>query len=203
MSVDLLTFVARVPKKLRTRWQAAFAAEGMTTEIRPDYDPATWSGGDFVVKMQVVPGAFEGAEHYGDKPFVSGCGMERVTGPAVAELRSSWAERCPRGLRIKLDAAVEVYLFQTSAGRSPDGFRLQSFAAATLAKVTSGLMYDPQRGEFFKPADAIVTARADAELFETGQAWRMRSGKGWKLRGFRSWNAALKDAVPEFDEPEA
>jgi hypothetical protein len=198
MSIDLDVFVARPPKNLRDRWQAALAEHGMVCEFRPDFDPATWTGSDLVARMQVTPDAFDGAGRYGAAPFVTGCGMDLRHAPEFDDERDDLLDRCPRPLRARLSKATQQFFFTTSMGRSPDAWRFQVFAAATLAQVAGGLFYSPQTGEFNTGEEAVELAAAEAAALESRMAAKLKGGKGWSLRPFKSWRAALKDAVPEY-----
>ena len=51
MSIDLHVFAARIPKNLRERWQDSLGEEGLVCEFRPDFDPDTWGGSDFIAKV--------------------------------------------------------------------------------------------------------------------------------------------------------
>ena len=200
MSIDLDVFVARTPKNLRARWQDALAAQGLVCEFRPDFDPAMWSGSDLIAKVLVTPGAFEGADRYGAAPFVTGCGMDLWHAPEFDDERNGLTDRCPRSLRAKLGKATQKFFFTTSMGRSPDAWRFQVFAAATLAQVTGGLFYSPQTGTFNTGEEAVELAAAEATEMESGMAVRLKAGKGWPVRPFKTWRAALKDAIPEYTE---
>ena len=199
LSIDFSVFLARPPKNLRARWQDALGVVGLNCEFRPDFDPDTWTGTDLVAKMQVAPGSFAGSESYGVKPFVSGCGMDLWRAPAFDEERDDLLARCPRVMRAKLAKATQKFFFYTSMGRSPDGFRLQLFAAATLTVVTQGLFHDPQANAFLSGRDTLKLAADMAGDYEATQAARLKAGNGWKLRIFRDWKSALKDATPEYD----
>lgn len=198
MSIDLDVFVVRAPKGLRDRWQAALAEQGMACEFRPDFDPATWGGSDLVAKVLVTPGAFDGADRYGPAPFVTACGLDLWHAPEFDDEREDLTERCPTLLRPKLAKATQKYFFTTSMGRSPDAWRFQVFAAATLAQVTGGLFYSPQTGEFSTGEEAVELAAAEAASLESRMAAKLKGGKGWSLRLFKSWRAALTGAVPEY-----
>src|SRR5262245_34371361 len=105
MSIDLDVFMVRPGKNLRARWQAAFADCGMICEFRPDFDPDTWRGTDLVAKLQVIPNAFPGAELYGDRAFVTGCGMETWRSPEFDDERKDLLARCPRQVQARLKRA--------------------------------------------------------------------------------------------------
>jgi hypothetical protein len=198
MSIDLDVFVVRAPKNLRDRWQGALAEHGMVCQFRPDFDPTTWTGSDLVVKMQVTPGAFDGSQRYGTAPFITGCGMDLWHAPEFDEERDDRIDRCARPMRAKLAKAVQKFFFTTSMGRSPEAYRFQVFAAATLARVTGGLFYsDPT---FYTGEAALELAVARAAEMEKEKAVRLKVGRGWTLRPFRTWRAALKDAIPEYTE---
>jgi hypothetical protein len=202
MSIDLDVFVVKTPKNLRDRWQDAFATLGMVCEFRPDFDPATWGGSDLVAKMSIKPGAFDGADRYGSVPFITGCGMELWHAPEFDDERDDVTDRCPKPLRAKLGKATQKFFFTTSMGRSPDAWRFQVFAAATLTQITDGLFYSPQTSEFNTGEEAVKLAIAEAAELESQMATKLKPGKGWSLRPFKTWRAALKDATPEYTDPE-
>jgi hypothetical protein len=201
MSIDLDVFVVRIPKDLRSRWQEAFAEQGMICEFRPDFDPATWTAEDFVARMQVRRNGFPGAKRYGTEPFVTGCGMHLWRTPEFDEERDDLLTRCPKAMRAKLKKAEQKYFFTTSAGRSIDAIRFQFFAAATLALVTGGLFYSPQTALFNTGAEAVELAVRETTDWEEKNAASLKPGTGWKLRPFRTWAVALKDALPEYTGP--
>jgi hypothetical protein len=174
----------------------------MVCEFRPDFDPAIWGGSDLVAKMLVTPGAFDGAERYGSVPFVTGCGMDLWHAPEFDDERDDLTDRCPKPLRAKLAKATQKFFFTTSMGRSPDAWRFQVFAAATLAQVTGGLFYSPQTSEFNTGEEAVKLAAAEAAEFESQMASKLKAGKRWALHPFKTWRAALKDTIPEYTEAE-
>jgi hypothetical protein len=77
--------------------------------------------------------------------------------------------RCPRPHRPKLAKATQNCLFTTSMGQSADAWRFQVFAAATRARVTSGLFCSPQTGEVNTGDEAIELVAREAAAME----WRM------------------------------
>jgi hypothetical protein len=200
MSVDLFVFVGRVPKNLRDRWQDAMAAQGLICEFRPDFDPATWGGSDLIARMQVRAGAFAGAERYGEFAFITGCGMDLHRAPKFEDDRSDLMDQCPKAMKPKLAKAPQMCIFSTSMGRSPDSWRFQLFAAATLAQVTSGLFFSPEDGTFHNGEEALGLAAVGAAEMESRMATKLKSGKGWAVRPFKTWRAALKDSIPEYAE---
>jgi hypothetical protein len=142
MSIDNDVYVVRIPKDLRTRWQTALAAHGILCSFRPDFDVATWGGSDFITKMQIQPDAFAGAERYGEKPFVTGCGLDLWHAPEFDDAREDLLDGCPQRFQSKLQKATFQFFFYTSAGRTPAQYRFQVYAAATLALVTGGVLYE-------------------------------------------------------------
>jgi hypothetical protein len=198
VSIDLDVFVVRPPKDLRSRWQEAFADCGMNCEFRPDFDPATWKGGDFVAKIQVSEDGFPGSKFYGERPFVAGCGMDMYRAPEFDEQREDLLTRCPRPFQAKLKKAKAMCFFTTSMGRGPEAWRFQIFAAATLANVTGGILFDPQGGIFHPAEEAIELAEREAGRMDQECAACLRKGKTLNLRGFQNWAVALKDAIPEY-----
>lgn len=200
VSIDLNVYVVRPPKDLRSLWEQAFADCGMKCEFRLDFDPVTWTGGDLIAKMQVSERGFPGSELYGERPFVAGCGMDMYRAPDFNEERDDLLARCPRPLQPKLKKATVMCLFSTSMGRGPAAWRFQVFAAATLAKVTHGIFYDPQGGIFYPGDEATELAQREAEYEDKEAAARLRKTKTLNLQRFRSWTLALKEVVPEYAE---
>jgi len=200
MSVHLNVFVIKLPKNLRDRWQDALAVQGMSCEFRPDFDPDTWSGSDLVAKLTIAPGGFKGAERYGSVPFFTGCGMDLYHAPEFEEQRSALLVQCKPPICTKLAKATQKFSFFTSMNRTTEAWRLQVFAAATLAQVTGGLFYDPQTSAFSTGDEAVKRATAETALEELEAASRLKPGQGCKVRPFRTWRAALKHAIPEYTE---
>lgn len=153
-----------------------------------------------IAKIQASPEGFPGARLYGDRPFVAGCGMDMCRSPDFDKDREYLLGRSPAGFRSKLKKAKAMCIFTTSMGRVPEAWRFQIFAAATLAKVTDGLLYDPQGADFYSGDEAVKLAKREAESGDKEAAKRLRSGKVLNVRRFRSWPIALKDAIPEFEE---
>jgi hypothetical protein len=200
VSFDLDVYAVRCPKDLRTRWQRAFADCGMICEFRPDFDPQTWSGGDFIAKIEVSEDGFPGSQLYGERPFVAGCGMDMYRSPEFDEERDDLLGRCPRALQAKLKKAKAMCFFTTSMCRPPEAWRFQFFAAATLAKVSDGILYDPQPAVFHTGEKAVKLAERAAESMDKECAARLRTGKTLNVRRFRSWAVALKDTIPDYVE---
>ena len=200
MSIDLDVYAVRCPKDLRVRWEQAFADCGMICEFRPDFDPHSWTGGDLVAKLQASPKGFPEAPLYGDQPFIAGCGMDIAPSPEFKEELEDVLARCPRALQGKLKKAKSHFFFTTSMGRAPEAWRFQVFAAATLAKVSDGLLYDPQSAVFHTGTDAVKLAADEAASMDMECARRLKTGKYLNLRRFRSWATALKNTIPEYAE---
>src|SRR5687768_16628759 len=85
VSLDIETYVGNRPKNLRHLWQDEFASAGLTCEFRPDFDPATWTAGDLVAKVEVMPKAFPGAERYGNHAFTASCYLEIQAWPEFSK----------------------------------------------------------------------------------------------------------------------
>lgn len=198
MSFDLNVYAVRIPKALRARWQDALAAQGIGCEFRPDFDPDAWTGGDLLAKLQIDPVAFDGAKDYGDRDFVSGSGLDILHPPEFATDLPALLEECPKPVRPKLAKSTRLFFFSTSTPQSPEVFRFQVFAAATLTVLTSGVLHDPQDGEFLSAGAVLKAASMATDCFEKLHATRQRAGKGWSLREFRNWEATLKHTVPDY-----
>jgi hypothetical protein len=220
MSLDIETYVGKLPKNPRDLWQETFKATGLTCEFRPDFEPESWTAGDLIGKIEVSPSAFPGGERYGKNPFIAGCHLEIQSWP---EPSKEWLARFPRAmqaqlkqeatsvfkerleqcappLRATLKKTKSCFLFQTRFSCPPPDWRFLITAAATLAKVTGGLLYIPSQGAFYAGDDAIGLARNESKLAEEQQAIRLKAGQGWKVRNFRSWKIALKGTEPESSE---
>lgn len=191
MSIDFEVYTAHESKDLCDLWHHALLKQGLKCEFRPDFDPATWDGGDLVAKVSVQPKAFKGYALYGKTPFVTGCGLYISRGADLKESRKSLMKQCLEPMRSKLKKAARMYLFQTSMGRSREGWRFQVFAAATLCQVMDGVFYSPQTGDFNSGKEALRLAEKEAADGD-------HIIKARKLIVFKTWKSALKDMEPGY-----
>ena len=60
-------------------------------------------------------------------------------------------------------------MFSTPYGCKPEDFRLQWFAAATLAQLTGGVLQDPQEERSFLGEETLPEAEFQANKFEEDQ----------------------------------
>jgi len=165
MSYDLSVFASAVPEDLRTAWQDGLAAVGLKAELQPEFDPETQDG-YLAWKIQVAaPDAFRFASLYPTTAVEAG--FDLTISDADIDL-ADWKTAAPDVVK-RVTVAERVFVFSTSHGCTPADFRLQWFAAAVLARVTDGVLLDPQEDHSFSGKDALVEAEFQADKFEEEQ----------------------------------
>jgi hypothetical protein len=165
MSYDLSVYARSLPNDLRAEWQAALAASGLVVELQPDFDPANQAG-YLAWKLQpATPEAFRYASLYSTKAVEAG--FELTIRPADIDL-DDWKTAAPEVLD-RLEEAEHAFSFSNPHGCAPADFRLQWFAAATLARLTDGVLQDPQEDRSFTGKAALAEAEFQADQFEEGQ----------------------------------
>jgi hypothetical protein len=154
MGFDLIVMANRVPQDLPRAWEGALAQAGYGCTFDPSFKGVTWPGGFLPITIREIrSGLFPAAHKYGPLPFW--CGFELDVRPAEPP-----QEKAGSG---------EHYYFSlsTSMGRTVADLRLQCFAAATLAAITSGVVEDPQQDAAFEGEEALANAAREANEYET------------------------------------
>jgi hypothetical protein len=122
-------------------WLAAIARYGL--QVRPvgSFSLRGWRGGAAAFAQR---GPSDGSEL---------C-LELDLGPVDPEELSVLAGQAEPSVAAKLRSARFCASFATPAARSQEDLRLQCFAAAALAALGDGILYDPQDDVFYSGAQA-------------------------------------------------
>ncbi len=139
MSVDLIVYLRRSAMPSPSAWQQAIAAMGTPVELDHDFDPDTFSG--------FLPCKLRGAV----------AGFEYFAGPL------SPTEAAEVGAPPGSDFSVTLV---THSDRKE--FACSAVAAGALARVSGGLLVDPQSGESFPAANATAWAAEQFAEAERG-----------------------------------
>jgi hypothetical protein len=181
MSFDLTVYTPDFPPDLKARWESLLLDAGLRCEFPPGFHPDTWDGGCLPVKLEVIPGSFRNADRFGSAPFIASFDFDVCRFEGVEE------SEVPKKVAAVLKQAHWESWLRTAAGRTVADLRLQSFAAAALAVVTGGVVYDPQQGQFFTGGEALTNAAEEAEMYEANQAgpygWEGPHWPGWPALG--------------------
>ena len=169
MGFSLEVLTGAVSPAITQAWIAGLVRHGLKVEAHPRFSFERWRGGWAPFQCSIErPG-------YPTAPISAG--FELDIGPnAEAEVL---AARAPEYLQRFVSEASRVFHFSTAAGRTVADLRLQVFGAAVLAELADGVVYDPQRDEFFAGPAAIQNAFREAESFEAAAepaAWRFEAG---------------------------
>lgn len=169
MSFSLEVFASAASEPTTQAWIAALVKHGLVVVAHPRFGFQRWQGGWAPFQVSVrCPG-------YPAEP--ASAGFELDIGPN--EDAEALAADAPEHLQNLVAEAPRVFHFSTPAARTVADVRLQVFGAALLAEVLGGVVYDPQRNEFFAGTAAIQNAQREAETFEAtaeGDAWRLEAG---------------------------
>lgn len=180
-SVDV--FAPFLPKDCGSTWREALTPHGLTVEVYPGFNAATWQGGCVPFRVVAVEGAFPAAHRYGQVPVVAG--FEVAFLPVDADELNDLLSEAPAELRDRLRATTIAAHFRTAMGRTVADLRLQCFGAATLAEMTGGVLLDPQEGRYYSGRDALGYAARESEAFESNPV----SPRDWELVAFPGWDA--------------
>ena len=126
MSVDLTVYLRRSAMPTPSAWQDAIAASGLPVELDTDFDPDTFSG----FLPCTIRGAASGFEYFADE----------LSADDAAELDA------PQGSDFSVTLVTHSDLKE---------FVCSAVAAGVLAKVSGGLLFDPQSGDSI-PADEAL-----------------------------------------------
>ena len=126
MSVDLTVYLRRSAMPTPSAWQDAIAASGLPVEIDTDFDPDTFSG----FLPCTIRGAASGFEYFADE----------LSADDAAELDA------PKGSDFSVTLVTHSDLKE---------FVCSAVVAGVLAKVSGGLLFDPQSGDSI-PADEAL-----------------------------------------------
>jgi hypothetical protein len=173
MSFDLAVYVPIFPLGLKGRWEQRLALEGLRCAFPPGFNPARWPGGYVPVKVEEVA-------HYGSIPVLAS--FEFDVGPSDG---TTEGQDVPGPLGEILTLTRWRCWLVTKTGRSAADLRVQSFAAATLAEVAGGVVFDPQQGRYFAGREAITNAAAESASYER---W-LGDPSGWALEPWPGWEA--------------
>jgi hypothetical protein len=184
MSFDLFVYVPTLPSDLIPLWEAQLAHHGLICSFYPGLHPVAWPDNFIPVQVGVVPAAFPLADRYGSAPLAADLELyyEDSTGEDFPEWRTSAFQYAPPAIHPYLEQASCCLYFRTAAGRTLIEFRLQYFAAATLAVLTSGVVDEPQAGQYLVGANAIKQAALEADTYEARadpEEWRLPLFNGW------------------------
>jgi hypothetical protein len=161
VSFSLQVFAAEIPSELPSIWARALETHGLVASIQPRLSLPGWHGGwlawRLLVKPEVAPGRY-----YPEHSVAAGFELDVEPN----EQGSDFAVTAPEDVRQVVAAARYVLHFSTSASRTAADLRLQCMAAATLAGITAGVLYDPQQGAFYSGEAAIKNAKREAEAYE-------------------------------------
>jgi hypothetical protein len=184
MSFDLFVYAPPLPANLIPLWEAALARYWLICSFYPGFHPITTHDSFVPIQVRVVPDAFPLADRYGAASLYAELEVycEDVAGEYFAEWRARAFQYAPATLHPYLEQAACCLYFRTAAGRTLIEFRLQYFAAATLAILTNGLVDDPQTGCYLVGADAIQKATAEADTYEA-----RADPDDWQLPLFTGW----------------
>jgi hypothetical protein len=172
MSFSLEVFAVSGPDDLAARWLAALAQHGLVVDPPPGFRPSSWRGGWLPFTLRVTDAGPGAVARYPRHAVRAGFELDVAPYDGASDL----AADAPEDVRGILGSATRVFSLTSPAGRTVADLRLQCWAAATLAAVTGGAVYDPQQGAFFTGAGAAANALREVEEYE-GQA----ADDAWKL----------------------
>ncbi len=126
MSVDLIVYLRRSAMPTPASWQQAISDSGFPVELDTDFDPDTFSG--FLPSK--LRGAVSGFEYFAAR--LSAVEAAKAGAPAGADFS------------VTLVTHSDIRELACSAA-----------AASALARVSGGLLVDPQSGDSVAAADAV------------------------------------------------
>lgn len=187
MSFSLSVFAGGVPEDLKSRWERSLADYGLRVEFLPEFDPEHWPGGMLPAKLEVQPGAFRTAGHYGPGPLIAGFEFDIMEAdPEHIELL---AQEASTEIQQRLGTARKHFFFNTAAGRSAADLRMQYFAAAVLAILSHGVLVDCQDDRYLVGDAAIEAAYAEAAFFDSHE----RGFQDCAVLAFPGWERLRPD----------
>jgi hypothetical protein len=197
MSYEKHVYPSIVPPNLAPLWVEALRNRGLEVAFHPEFDPLRWDEGFLPCRLTVQSGAFPGAERFGSSALETGFEFSAITdADEKAELLNDYEEEMeaegaplPEDLLDRLKAAPAIFtLSHGGFGWTAAEFRVCWFAAATLAELTKGLLFDEWAdGEchgYCSPEQALTYAAASSDRYESSPD----SGpEVWEIPRFRKW----------------
>jgi hypothetical protein len=189
MSFDLFVYAPSLPTDLIPLWEAQLAHHGMICTFYPGFHPVAMPMVFLPIQVQIMPDAFPRANHYGLSPLYTELELdyEDALGEYFPEWKTTALRYAPATLHPYLQQASCCLYFRSAAARTLIEFRLQYFAAATLAVLTTGILEDPQAGKFLVGAEGLERARVEADAHEARAA-----PDDWMLPQFTGWPDSLE-----------
>jgi hypothetical protein len=183
MSFSLHVLAQRLPEDFVSRWKESLANYGLHCEFPPGLSLGEWRGGYLPVKLDVDPNAFPSAGRYGAQSLLAGFELD-LSGTA-----SGWeALELPARLSERMRQVEREFFLETHLGRTVADLRLQCFAAATLAIITDGVLYDGQQGVYYFGEEGIEAAAREAGEYENNLSeedeWENLVFPGWEALGY-------------------
>lgn len=200
MSTDLNVYVPALDRELLPKLKRRLIDFGMECEFHPDFafDQETDSG-FLPIKMRV---SSSDAQHYPDFEILTGIEIfidDYDYGEELAQMASSAGDEhhhsgglqqgalapCPYVVSKEIDEVLKgcrklaAIVIQSSP---VCGFRTGLYFAAILAELTSGIIFDPQKGRFVTAGDAIACFPAEVVDYENSL-----SPREWDLVTFEGW----------------
>ena len=164
MRYALTVNVAEWPLDFASLWREALRPHGMVVELAAGFCPDAHAGGPLTFRLAIMPGAFPGAERLGDRPWLAGfdASFERLDPVDHDRLTAE----CPARVRgVYRRSPCEAH-FMTDHRHTAADIRLQCFAAAALAAVGEGVMYDGRSGDHVLGAEAFRHAALQTDRHE-------------------------------------
>jgi len=197
MSYEKHVYPRYVPSDVMPLWAAVMARFGLDVQFHPAFTLTSWGGGYVPCRLVVREGAFETAERYGTVALSAGFEFDATIDPAekalviadyVREMKDDGTP-LPRALVRTLRASPAILAF-THGGFSwtTAEFRVCWFAAAALAEVTGGLLFDEWHGGQ-GPAyvDGRTALRNAAERSLEFELSPDRPPDSWDIPPFHGW----------------
>ena len=191
MSFTLIVFIPSIPQDLAEGWPMEIAKYGDTVEPYPGFS-SDWRGGVLFFRMIVQPDALPPSSHYGLDAVLAYFELYYED----AEFLNEMIEEAPAEFKILIKNAQYCGALITSAGRTPADWRLQYIAAATLAVITGGVLFDPQQDAYFTVDTALSNAIRAIGQYEANK----KTPEEWEMPLFTGWEEINKGYDGESDD---
>ena len=198
MSYEKHVYAADLPADTQQVWIREMNRHGIEVEFHPSFDMFGWSGGYLPCRLLVKPGACPQAARYGAQPFQAGfeflairsrVEISEILGEFHQELLRSGL-KLPRDLLGVLSDSQALFCFTHGGFRwTAADFRVCWYAAAALARVTGGLLFDEWSDNndngFCYAEQALEVAKQRSALYEADPE---AAAAVWEAEPFRGWS---------------
>ena len=156
MAFELSVHTPEISADLESKWLKALSEQGLVCKFHPSFAIDTWQGGFLPIGVEVRKNSFSMSNKYGKQALLGGFELDiEDYDKSVFEFdKTHQIEVC------------KMFFFRTAMRRSVIDFRLQCFAAATLANIAGGIVIDHQANENFVGWEALKNAERESQEYE-------------------------------------